>query len=365
MKNLLIITHDLAIGGLQQVVVNICRCINKNKFNVTVLCLNEMGELATKINQLKIPLFLLPKNSSKPDYLSFIKVSRFVREGAFKVIHTHNTQAMIDGTIAGLLTGVRKIIHTDHARAFPDKKRYMFSEWFLSHFVSKIVGVSDHTCENLNRYEKISRKKIVMIPNGIDRKLFQYNFNPKLKRDELGLTRKGPIIGLGVRLTEQKGIIYLLRAMPNLIRRYAEITLLIAGDGPLRQNLLKEAKKLGISSHVLFLGPRLDMTEILSVLDIYVLPSLWEGLPMVLLEALAVGIPVVATDVGGVSTAIKNGITGLLVPPGEPDRISAAVINLLDNDCLRNSCIQNGRQLFEQDFTAEKMVKRYEDLYLQ
>jgi len=294
------ITHDLAIGGLQQVVVNICRTINRDKFDISVLCLRTLGEFVPAIEKMGIEVQLLPQKENATDYLSFLKVARILKEKRPDVIHTHNTQPFIDGTIAAMLAGVKTVVHTDHARSFPDKRRYMFAEWLISHYAYKIVGVSEHTANNLISYEKISKDKLVVIPNGIDGAQFQSPFDPESKKRELGISNTGPIIGLGVRLSEQKGITYLLQAMPALVAEFPSIILLIAGSGPLEETLKSEAEQLGVNNNVHFLGPRLDLNEIIRLFDVYVLPSLWEGLPMVLLEAMAAGLPIVATDVGGV-----------------------------------------------------------------
>lgn len=364
MKKLLLITHDLAIGGLQQVVVNLCRFLDRGKFDISVLCLNALGEFAPEVEKLGIRVMLLPQRVVGPDYFSFFKVAKIVRDEGIEIIHSHNTQALIDGALAGLMSGVKRVVHTDHARAFPDKKRYMVAEWALSHLVYKVVGVSDHTCENLIQFEKINCSKIVMIPNGIDGRKFQRQIDKDAKRRELGVRLVGPVIGLGVRLAEQKGITFLLQAMPAILNRFPELTLLIAGDGPSRDSLEAEAVNIGIRNHVIFAGSRLDMDEILGMLDLYVLPSLWEGLPMVLLEALAARCPVVATDVGGVNMAIIDGETGCLVTPGRPEELSASVIRLLSDHALRGRCINNGFELFQKEFDAEMMAKSYERLYL-
>ena len=121
------ITHDLAIGGLQQVVVNLCRTINRDKFDVFVLCLRAMGEFVPEVEKSGIKVFFLPQKKGT-DYFSFLKVAKILRREKIDVIHTHNTQPFIDGTIGALFSGVKTIIHTDHARAFPDKKRYMFAD---------------------------------------------------------------------------------------------------------------------------------------------------------------------------------------------------------------------------------------------
>ena len=188
------ITHDLAIGGLQQVVVNLCRTVDRDKFHTTVLCLRALGPLAREIERLGIKVILLPQKENGTDYFSFLKVAQILRKERIQVIHTHNTQPLLDGTIGAILSGgMQHIIHTDHARQFPDKKRYMFAEWCMSHFVDKMVGVSEQTTENLRKYEKISRRKLMTIENGIDGSRFQISIDKQAKRRELGIPPVGPV----------------------------------------------------------------------------------------------------------------------------------------------------------------------------
>lgn len=360
----MLITHDLAIGGLQQVIVNLCRTIDRERFDVSVLCLRHLGEFVPVVEELGIEVVLLPQKQSGVDYLSFLKVAKLLREKKIDVIHTHNTQPLIDGTLGALLAGVKTIVHTDHSREFPDKRRYMFAEWLLSHFVYKMVGVSKPTSRDLVTYERISPRKVVTVLNGIDGSNFSVTVDKQKKRRELGITGEGPVIGLGVRLSEEKGVAYLLRAMPEIIKRYPDINLVIAGKGASEKDLKREAADLGIEKNTLFIGPRLDMPEVLKILDLYVLPSLREGLPTILLEAMAAGCPIVATDVGGNHMAITHGESGSLVESKNPGALAAEIVRVLGDEQLRNSYARRGLELFRSKFTAQEMTAQYEKLYL-
>jgi len=357
------ITHDLAIGGLQQVVVNLCRSIDRKRFDVSVLCLRALGEFVPEVEALGIKVYLIPQKKHGTDYFSFLKVAKILRQGKIDVIHTHNTQPFVDGTLGALLSGVKTIVHTDHARDFPDKFRYMLAEHLMSYFAYRIVGVSDHTSANLIRYEKIFPRKVMTIENGIDGSRFEIEIDREKKRRELGISNNGPIIGLGVRLVEQKGITYLLQAMPQVIKSFPGITLVIAGDGYLKSALQHEAIKLGIRKNVLFLGVRLDIPELVKLFDIYVLPSQWEGMPMALLEAMAAGCPIIATNVGGVSKVITDGQNGILVPFASVERLAEVIIKLLSDDNLRNRFLHAGLNRFNEEFSATKMTRNYERLY--
>ena len=358
------ITHDLDFGGLQQVIINICKSIDRNRFDMSILCLRGLGSFLSEAQNFGIKvIFISPKNGNI-DYFSFIKVANIFRREKPNVIHTHNTQPLIDGTLAALITGIKTIIHTDHARSFPDKKRYMLAERLMSRFVFKMVGVSNHTSNNLIKYENVPTKKIITIYNGIDEKRFDIFLDKERKVKSLKIYNKGPFIGLTVRLTEQKGISYLLKAMPKVIEKFPGVALVIGGEGPLENELKKEAFLLGIHKNTFFIGPRLDIPEILKILDLYVLPSIWEGLPIALLEAMAARCPIIATRVSGNPEIIKHRENGSLVSPQNPQELADELLTVLSNAKLRQKYSELGYKCLVENFSQSIMVKHYEKLYL-
>ena len=362
-NRLMIITHDLAIGGLQQVVVNICKTINRERFDVSVLCLRALGEFTPEIEAMGIKVFFIPQKKGT-DYFSFLKVAKILNAQRIEIIHTHNTQPFVDGTMAALMTGVKTIVHTDHARVFPDKIRYMVAEWLMSLFAYKVIGVSDHTSQNLRKYLKISPKKIRTVPNGINRSKYRTQIDKDKMKKKLGINGDGPIIGTMGRLVMEKGITYLLKAMQKVIMEFPNIQLLIVGDGAMKPYLEREAVDLGVHSNVIFTGSRLDVPELLNLFDLFVLSSISEGLPMVLLEAMAAECSIVATGVGGVPIAIKNGENGSLVSPKNPEMLASTIIALLKDKRLRDKYATNGYKIFKENYDARIMTKQYEELYM-
>jgi sugar transferase (PEP-CTERM/EpsH1 system associated) len=358
------ITHDLALGGLQRVVLNICNTIDRERFEVSVLCLRGLGMFAPEIEKGGTKVMLVPQVQGRADYFCFVKVARILRDERIDVIHTHNTQPFLDGTMGAMISGVRTVVHTDHSRLFPDKRRYMLMERVMAQYAFKVVGVSQDTSRNLERYERIPRSKIVTIVNGIDESLFAAETDGAGMRNELGIGSRGPVIGFCGRLEPQKGVCYLLEALPQVLKRLPDAALVIVGDGYFQDDLKHQAEALGVEKSVIFVGTRRDMPRVYKALDVLVLPSLFEGMPMVLLEAMASGCPVVATDVGGVRELIAHGVSGSVVEPKNAPKLGEELIRLLEDEEMRLRYVTNGLRTVRERFSIASMTKRYERLYL-
>lgn len=358
------ITHDLNYGGLQKLVVDISRNLDKTKYQVSVCTLKEGGPLEKELQKEDIKIIKLPHSNNGVDYLSFWRLYKIFKEEKPDIIHTHNTQPFIEAGIAALLAGIPVKIHTDHGRQFPDKRRYMFAEWAFSHFTDQLVAVSENLKDDISKYEGIRANKIKVISNGIDGNKYKNKIDKSKKRKELGIDNKHNIIlGFVGRLSPEKGLIYLIKAMETLVKEFSNLLLMIAGEGVLLEELKREAIALGIERNIRFLGPRSDINEILGILDVFVLPSLREGLPLVLLEAAAASLPMIATDVGGNKQVVTEGINGFIVKPGDDISLSDAIKKLIMDEDMRKEFGCRSFDFFINNFTVEKMMKEYEIIY--
>lgn len=358
------VTHDLGVGGLPRVVETLCRTIDPARFEVSVLCLRGKGPLAESLEADGFSVIELDRPSGRPDYFAFRRVARVLRERGIDVIHTHNTEPWVNGTIGGLMANRPVVIHTDHARPFPDMLRHMFSEHVMSYFARAVVGVSEHTTENLRRYEKIPRRKLRTIINGIEGGKYSARGERAAVRAALGIAPDAPVIGFASRLAEQKGIPYLLDASVGLAARFPGLQVLIAGDGELDDELRARASAMNLDGTVRFLGVRRDVAALLQAFDVFVLPSLWEGLPMVILEAMAAGCPIVATSVGGVPGALQHDESAWLVPPQDVRALEDGIATVLSDPARRERYRNNARRAFDERYSAERMAREYERLYL-
>lgn len=358
------IVPDLGVGGLPRVVETLCTATDRERFDVGVLCLEYVGALGESLRERGFHVDIVP-NAHHPDRLAPFKVTGYLLRRRVDVVHTHNTQAFLEGLPGALVARVPVRIHTDHARKYPDHQKLILAERIMARFATRIVAVSDTTAQDLQRYQKIPASRISIIANGVEGQQFSRPLNVAAKRRELGIPPEGPVVGLSARLVEEKGITYLLQAMPRLLQRFPDLHVLIAGEGQLMDSLIAEARRLGVAGQVHFLGLRRDIPDLLRALDIFLLPSVSEGLPMALLEAMAAGLPLIATEVGGVATAVCHGVNGLLIPPANPNAISSAVETLLtDRERLR-AFGGASRRLFAERFSAEAMARAYETLYLE
>jgi glycosyltransferase involved in cell wall biosynthesis len=209
----------------------------------------------------------------------------------------------------------------------------------------------------------IAQKKILLIENGVNLERFTTSTSPEAIKESLGIKKEALVVGTIGALTREKGHQYLLRAALKVIRIYPKAIFLLVGDGTERPNLEKTASSLGIKNSVIFAGMRKDVPEILSILNVFVLPSLNEGLPMALLEAHAARIPVVATRVGAIPDVLEDGVTGILIPPKDPQAIAEAIIMILSDKQLASGIAQKGFERVRDNFSSEKMANKYLSIY--
>jgi glycosyltransferase involved in cell wall biosynthesis len=229
-------------------------------------------------------------------------------------------------------------------------------------YADQVATVSDDIAADLLR-RGLSAKKLVVIDNGIDLTRFsQQKLNGSLKRT-FHFDQQATVVGTVGRLSAEKGHICLLEAARTVIDSFPEVRFLLVGDGPLRSELEEKVAQFNLTGKIVFAGRRKDIPDLLSILDIFVLPSSKEGLPMALLEAMAAHLPVVATPVGAISKVITHGDTGLLVQPANPNELADAILTLLENRQLADTIATNAQRKVHAAFSAKTMTSNYLDLY--
>ncbi len=298
-----------------------------------------------------------------------LEVYRILSRGKYDIVQSHTSVGGVVGRLAGWAARTPVVLWTVHGlgahQGHPPLKRavYRVIEKFLDYFTDHYVAVSHDLRAQGVRAGIFRTEKVTVIPNGLQFDHVPSTFNIAAKRRALGIPEGCPVIGTITRLEPQKAIDVFLQAIAQVIRQVPNLVTLIAGDGPQRNALEDLAARMGLAERIHFLGWRTDAVELVGALDIFCMSSRWEGCPMVLLEAMAMRRPVVATDIGGVREIVENEKTGLLVPLDDPAALSAAVLRLLAAEEERTRFGSAGRRRVEDEFSAERMLEAYGSMY--
>jgi sugar transferase (PEP-CTERM/EpsH1 system associated) len=355
-----VITLDMA--GAEHVVYNLTKNLNKELFEVIIVVILSRGFLAAEAEKQGIKVILTKK---LPRYVSSIypnKLIRIIKEIKPDIIHSHDKCGHY--SFAARLCKVPVVIHTEHGRIFPDLDVLIFRDRLCFRFTDKLVTVSEYLTNYMQKIVGIDNKKIIQIENGVDTKLFYNTLKDQRTLQALGLSQNDNVIGIVARLEPVKDHLTLLSAFAEVVKTVPNCKLLIIGNGSQKQSIEEQIQLLKLSEKVLLLGERRDITDLLAIMDIFVLSSLSEGTSITLLEAMASGKPVVATNVGGNGKVVIDNETGFLVPSRKPAVMAEKIIKLLSNRNLINEMGAKGRNRVLEHFSLDKMVKEYERLYL-
>lgn len=362
-KRIMYIIPTLGIGGTQRQLVNLIQGLIKEvDYYIEVSTLYKGGPIAEELNDLGIKInYINMKNIY--DLFSLRRLIRILRYGNFNIVHTFLFDANVLGAFSAKQAGVEAIISSRRDMDIWKFKRHIWAERLGAKLSKKIIANSNAVKEFVIQQEKISPSKIEVILNGIDLNSFHKSKEVFDLRKEFGLSKDHFIIGTIGTISEKKGQRYLIKAAREILNVFSQSRFIFVGNGPLENELRKLTNTLSLSDKVVFTGLRQDVTAILSMIDIFCLPSIYESCPNVILEAMACGLPVVATNVGGVSEIVINEEIGTLVPSKDPEAIAKAIIKLLRHEGLREKMVQQGRKIVEQKFSLERMVSDYHNFY--
>lgn len=355
-KVLYIIT-SLGLGGAEKLLLSYLKRLNPVRYNFYVCTLRDKpDDLKPEISHYAQVYNLNMKNKFNPlTIFSLLKVIKTIRPD---IIHTHLFQPRIYASIAHLFNRKSVLITQKHSVVNPKKHHFfLILEMICILLNKKIVAISESVKDSLRRYELIPASKILVLPNGID----YMEFNSNMNKNKIQL-KKGLILGTVGRVEKSKGIEYLLKAMPKILAKFPDTRLEILGEGSEMENLKYLSNKLKISNSVIFFGKLVNPIPNYSRMDIFILPSILEGFGIVLLEAMAMGIPVVATNVHGIKEVVINGESGILVPPKSADAIADAIFNIIERPELSKKLIEQGL-LRAKLFDVQLHLKKLENLY--
>lgn len=360
MKVLLLTTH-LDFGGIGIYCISLAKALKERGHDVRIA--SRGGALLRELENYGIPHIQI-NIRTKSELSPLLWKSRFMFERVFKqwrpdIIHAQTRVTQVLAWMIFKKTGIF-YISTCHGFFRPHLGRRLFGFWG-----EKVIAISDAVREHLVNDLKVKKDKVVLINNGIDIKKFDTPVSDKEKtayRLRIGI-KPGPVVGIVARLSPVKGHRFLLSAANELLKQYPNLQLLIIGDGPSEKEIVELVMKLGLGNSVFIEESTIDTRLSLSVMDVFVLPSVQEGLGLSLLEAMAAGVPVIGSNVGGVYSLIKDGYTGLLVPPQDPAVLAAALNRLLSDKKNAMEMAARAKDFVREKFSLNEMAQSVEAVY--
>ncbi|MGB4504743.1 MAG: glycosyltransferase family 4 protein [Syntrophaceticus sp.] len=356
-----------AQGGMKKHLVTLFEGLEKEGFAL-YLAAPASSDLTVVLRPFTRKTFMIQfdeNNNPLQNWRAICSLAQIIRNEKIDLVHTHGVRAGMIGQTAALLARCRKVlatIHNMHNTTLPFANVLRILQSSLMRLaVSHTITVSETLKYELERHMWIPQEKTTVIYNGIDSDLFLSSAG--ISRAAVGIPEDVPVIGTVARLEPAKGIKYLLEAAYLIDKEYGPVYFLIVGDGPDRESLQQQARMLGIEEKVIFYGFSSDIPSLLPVFDIAAIPSLREGMSIFCLEALAAGLPVVASAVGGLTEIISPEKTGFLVPPGDPQALAETLLLLLHNREMAVSLGSKGKEMVVQYFTCSRMIEKTKEIY--
>jgi len=356
------VVHSLATGGLENGVVNLVNAPGSS-FRHVVVCLTAAGPLQARLDP-GVAVFTIGKRAGN-DPAAALRLTRLLWRLKPAIVHSRNW-ATFDAVLAARLAAAPVVVHGEHGRDINDpegrnRRRNRLRRLF-SPLVTRFVTVSDDLRRWLVEDVRLPAAKVTTIHNGVDSERFGSAGRAEA-RESLGFPADAPVVGTVGRLDPVKDHLGLVRAFAALAPSHPDARLVIAGDGPCRDELATLVQSLGLRARVHLLGERRDIPQVLAALDLFVLPSIAEGMSNTILEAMATGLPVVATRVGGNPELVEDGVTGRLVPVRDHQALVTAIAAYLDDPLVRGLHGKASAERIRQHFSIEQMRRQYEELY--
>lgn len=366
----------LIIGGAQENTILTAALLDRDEWDVAVLSgpqTGSEGSLIESARDLGVALTIEPTLVREihpiKDLLAVVRMARFMRRGNFSIVHTHSSKAGILGRWAAKLAGVPIIVHTVHGWGHHERQHplvraaYILLEKLTLPITDKLIVVSALNIEKGLADGIGNPDDYVVIRSGIELGRFGHPQVPRTEtRATWGIPNDVPVVGTVTRLSPQKAPLDFVRAAAMVAQSHPQTWFMMVGDGPLRGDVEALAAELGIADRLILTGLRRDVPELMAAFDIFALSSLWEGLPRVLPQAMATGLPIVSTACDGSAEAITDGENGYLVPPGEPALLAKRVCRLLDDPALAEQFSVTGQERVG-EFSEVRMIEQIAALY--
>lgn len=369
MKKILYIHPSLITGGAERLRYMFLKLIDKNRYDISLCCIEKKGMLGEKIEKMGYRVDCLNMPAKPYHLLTTVALLKYLKRNKFDIVQTSLFNANFHGRIAAILAGVPVIISEEHSEHYQYNSfkfvPYILMDKILSFFTHKIICCCANVKSSISRLEHIPEDKFKVIINAIDYAETMPGGGREEARKIMGVDESDIVIGNISMLCRRKMQSVLVGAFAEVAKSHGNVKLVFIGEehAPTKKELVALAGKLNVIDKIIFMGRRDDVYLLLKGIDIFVLSSLHEGIPLVFLEAMFAGVPVISTDVGGVSEVIKHNINGMLIPAGASDKMAAAINDLIRDPGKRYSLSQRGKDTVLRHHTAQRYVDEMRSLY--
>jgi glycosyltransferase involved in cell wall biosynthesis len=359
-RTILYLSTSSGPGGAERVISNLASSLDPERFRA-ILCLFRPGWIQERSESRGVGTHIIPTHGMT-DWRWALRFNRLLRQEQVDLIHAHEFDANVQGTFVAAMSGV-PLVGTVHGKNyFWEKFRRRVAYRWVSRRAT-MVAVSQNLKEFVMEKVGISPDRIKVIYNGVDALPYCDRTDVEQCRKELRIPQNDHLVGVVGNLYPVKGHQYLIDGIPAVLKKCPNTSFVFAGRGQLEPELKEQVHRLGLDKRVHFLGLRQDIPRILAMLDVFVQPSLSEGLSMAILEAMIAGKPVVATQVGGNPELVLEGETGFLVPPRDSQALASSLVTLLTNKEQAAQLAEKGKSRAAGQFSLETMVRAYQALY--
>jgi glycosyltransferase involved in cell wall biosynthesis len=363
------------IAGAEQLLVGLSTAHDQKAWDVRYGTLFPAGEMNERIEESGRCCYPLSFRSNRDMPRTAMQLVRLIRDQEIDILHTHLVHAGLAGILARRILGSRiRLVHTRHhstAHYKLGESRFDYKskiDGIIARQQDAVCAVSKTARDILIQIDRVRPERVQITHPGIDIDRFRLRVTDDKGariRAELGVNTDQPLLGVVAHLVPKKGHYYLLQAMPEVLAHFPEARLILVGRGEECAGLEESTRRLGLEKSVIFAGYRADVPDILAALDLLVQPSLEEGLPVSIIEAMALAKPVVASAVSGIPEVVESGVTGLLVPPANPSTLAWAIIELLSNPEQRAEMGRLGEMRARECFTISRLARQYEAIWAQ
>ena len=352
--------HAFAVGGAEEMVLNLVQHL-PSRFEPMVCCINQAGPIGEEIRKTGTPVSVLGLTPGLRHPWAVAGIRRYLRETQPTIVHTFLLTASLYGRLAAILEGVPIVIGTEVNIYERKRPHHVLAERMLMAKTDRVIVSANSVRDFYVDQIHADPDKIDVVYNAVDWKSIQPTESREHMRASLGLGAGAKVAGMIARLTEQKGHRFLFEAMTT--PALADLQLIVVGDGDLRESLKSEADRLGIASRVHFLGARRDLGNLLAAMDVFVMPSLWEGLPLSLILAMGAAMPTVATAVAGIPEIVVHRETGWLVPAGDAPALATALAEVFADSARAARVGRAAREFVLPRFGVDEYINSVSGLY--